>query len=131
MTKQVLVIDDDEAIRKSFILALEDTGYSIDTTESGGKGIKLFERNKYNLIFLDLKMPGLNGVETLRELRKLDDNVLIYIITAFYGDYFPELQKAIEDKIDFEVLRKPLNNEQIILFTKSMLNKSAKYQDKD
>jgi len=122
MGKRILVIDDEEAIRKAFVLALEDTAYQVDTAESGEKGIEMAKEANYDLIFLDLKMPGMNGVETLRELRKMDKDVPIYIITAFYEEFFEELKGVEKDGIDFEVLRKPFRSEQIVLTAKSMLN---------
>jgi DNA-binding response OmpR family regulator len=118
---RILVIDDEEAIRKSFVLALEGTEYQMDTAESGKKGIEMEKGGKYDLIFLDLKMPGLNGVETLRELRKIDEGVPIYIITAFYEEFFEELKGAEKDGIEFEVLRKPFSGDQILLTAKSIL----------
>ena len=121
MGKRILVIDDEEAIRKAFVLALEDTAYQVDTAESGGKGIEMEKEANYDLIFLDLKMPGMNGVETLGELRKMDKDVPIYIITAFYEEYFVELKGVEKDGIDFEVLQKPFNSDQIILTTDSIL----------
>jgi DNA-binding response OmpR family regulator len=121
MSKRILVIDDEEAIRKSFVLALEDTEYQLDTAESGEEGIEMEKEGKYDLIFLDLKMPGLNGVETLRELRKIDESVIVYIITAFYEEFFEELKGIEKDGIEFEVLRKPFTGEQIILTAKSVL----------
>ena len=121
MGKRILVIDDEEAIRKAFILALEDTAYQVDTAESGEKGIEMEKEANYDLIFLDLKMPGMNGVETLRELRKMDKDVPIYIITAFYEEFFEELKGVEKDGIDFEVLQKPFNSDQIILTTDSIL----------
>lgn len=119
--KQILVIDDDEAIRKSFALALEDTGYRVDTAESGEKGVEMERKTRYKLIFLDLKMPGMNGVETLREIRNIDDNVPVYVITAYHKEFFDQLLNAAEDGINFEVLEKPIGGEQITSVAKSIL----------
>ncbi len=121
MNKRILVIDDEEAIRKSFSLSLMDSGYEVETVELGEKGIEKAGKERYDLIYLDLKMPGLNGVETLRELRKIDRDVRIYIVTAFYGEFFAELKKATEDGIDFEVLTKVLGSDQIAGITKGVL----------
>ncbi|MFC1895737.1 response regulator [Thermodesulfobacteriota bacterium] len=121
MSKRILVIDDEEAIRKSFLLALEDTGYQVDTAESGERGLELQKNTGYDLIFLDLKMPGLNGVETLRELRKMDGSVPVYIVTAFHGEFLDQLKSVEEDGIGFEVLRKPIGADEIVLLAKSIL----------
>lgn len=119
--KRILVIDDEEAIRKSFILALEDTGYLVDTAASGEEGVRMEGEENYDLIFLDLKMPGLNGVETLRGLRKIDADVPVYIITAFYEEFFEELKDVERDGVEFELLRKPFSSEQILLTVESVL----------
>jgi DNA-binding response OmpR family regulator len=55
MSKRILVVDDEEATRKWFMLALEETNYQVDTAESGTKGIELQKKYCYNLIFLVLK----------------------------------------------------------------------------
>ena len=122
MTKRILVIDDEPGIRKSFMTALEDTGYMVETAESGEVGIEKLEGRKYDLIFLDLNMPGLNGVETLRELRERDKDVPIYIATAFHAAFADQLKKAAEDKVDFELLKKPLSSNQIVSITKGILD---------
>ena len=127
MNKRILVIDDDESIRKSFILALEDTDYQVDIAESGEKGIEMEHKDKYDLIFLDLKMPGLNGVETLRELRKMDMDVPVYIVTAFHKEFFEGLKSAGEDGIDFEVVKKPIGGDDIVLVAKSALEGATAY----
>lgn len=131
MSKRILVIDDDKAIRKSFILALEDTKYQVDTAESGEKGIEMEQNNKHDLIFLDLKMPGLNGVETLRELRKMDKDVPVYIVTAFFKEFLEGLKSAEEEGIDFEVLKKPIGGDEIVFVTKSILEGPRAYQIED
>ena len=109
MSINILVIDDEEAIRKSFILALEGTGYNVETAESGEQGIEKARETKFHLIFLDLRMPGLDGVETLRELWKMGQTVPIYIVTAFYDEFLEELQSAANDGISFQLLRKPVS----------------------
>ena len=121
MSKRILVIDDDEAIRKSFTLTLEDAGYEVYAAESGEKGIGMEQNTKYDLVFLDLKMPGINGVETLQKLRKIDKDVPIYIITAFHQEFFDRLESAQQEGLDFQVLRKPFGPEELVLLTKSIL----------
>ena len=121
MNKQILVIDDDAAIRKSFHLALEDTAFKVDSAESGEKGIEMERQVSYDLIFLDLKMPGLNGVETLRKIRENNQEVPVYIITAFHDEYFADLKKIQADRIHFELLAKPLDSGQIVAITQAVL----------
>ncbi len=121
MTKRILVIDDDEAIRKSFVLALEDTPYQVDTAASGEKGIEMEQNASYDLIFLDMKMPGLNGAQTLLRLRKIDKDVPVYIVTAFYKEFFEELKSAQEDGINFEIVKKPIGLDEIVLVAKGVL----------
>lgn len=127
MNRKILVIDDEDAIRKSFILTFEGSKYDIDTVESGEKGVKQMSKKKYDLIFLDLKMPGMDGVDTLRRLRKIDTDVSIYIITAFHQEFFKKLKKAENDGIDFEVLRKPVDSRQLVQIVEGVLEKPKAY----
>ncbi|MBW1784360.1 MAG: response regulator [Deltaproteobacteria bacterium] len=109
MSKRILVIDDEEAVRKSFVLALEETGYQVDTAASGEEGIRLWKKNPYDLVFLDLKMPGMNGVETLRALRSMDSTVQI----------------AERENVEFDIMRKPIGGDGIRLVAKSILERSG------
>ena len=121
MTKRILVIDDEEAIRMSFTYSLEDTGYGVDTAATGREGIEMAGITRYDLVFLDLKMPGMNGVETLRELRKKHKNVPIYIITAFHLEFLDQLKKAQKEGIEFELLKKPIGSSDIVHVVRSIL----------
>lgn len=123
MSKKILVIDDEEVIRKSFKLALEGLGYDVMALESGQKGIDEIKKTPYNLIFLDLKMPGMDGVATLRGLRQVDMNVPIYIVTAFHKDFLEGLQKAAKDGMNFELLEKPIPGSLIAVMTRSILER--------
>lgn len=113
MGKHILVIDDEPAVRNSFVLALEDTKFSVTTASSGEEGLKKFDEKGYHLVFLDLKMPGMNGIETLREIRKKDKNVPVYIITAFAEEFFGGLKGLSHENIDFELMQKPIGMEAI------------------
>ena len=113
MNKRIVVIDDEEAVRKSFALALEKSKYEIETAENGEIGLDRFGQEKYDLVFLDLKMPGMSGVETLLKIREKDSAVPVYIVTAFHKEFLDELADARKKEIDFELLIKPLGLSQI------------------
>ncbi len=121
MTKRILVIDDDEGIRKLFKRALDDTPYQVDTAQSGAEGIKLQDVYRYELIFLDLNMPVMNGIETLSAIRATDKEIPIYIITAFHQDYLEAITDIFEKGLKFEIAHKPLSIEQIVSITTESL----------
>ena len=127
MNKKILVIDDDSAVRKAFMLALEETDYQVDTADSGEKGFEVFRKEKHNLVFLDLKMPGMNGVETLREIRGLDQEIPVYIVTAFHEEFFDQLKSAEKDGLEFELLKKPIGGDQLVAAVKSALEGPVSY----
>lgn len=125
MNKRILVIDDFADIRKMFCYALEDTPYEVDTAATGRKGVMLHKKNKYDLIFLDLNMPGMNGVEVLRKIRKFDKEVPICIVTAFYQEFIEGLTDANNEGLEFDVTNKPITIKQIATIANETLE-SAK-----
>ena len=121
MGNRILVIDDNESVRKSFVLALESTNYEVDTVETGEKGIAMAKGKKYDLIYLDLNMPGLDGVETMRKLKETMDDIPFYIVTAFHEEYADRLKEAEEEGMIFQLLRKPIGIEQILRYTRIVM----------
>ena len=119
MPKKILVIDDESSIRKSFVLALEDV-CEVETAESGEEGVKK-ARQKFDIIFCDLKMPGLSGVETVRLIRKKDKKTPIFIVTAFSKAYTDDLKQLQNDKIEFQIMSKPMPSEQIVAVVEGVL----------
>ncbi|MBA7679517.1 Transcriptional regulatory protein ZraR [subsurface metagenome] len=121
MNKHILVIDDDIGIRESLFLVLNDAGYQVDTVESGEQGIEKIKRNNYDLIFLDIKMAGMDGIQTLREIRKMGKKIPVYIITAFQKEYFRQLEGAMQDGVDFEVIEKPFDRKRLLSLVEDIL----------
>ena len=85
MTHRILVIDDETGIRDAFELALAgDPQLAVETAASGAEGIAKAAAARPDLVFLDLNMPEMNGVETMRRLLGADPTLRIYIVTAFH-----------------------------------------------
>ncbi len=127
MSKRILLIDDDEAVRKSFALTLDDAGWQVDTVESGEAGVDKASNTEYDLIFLDLKMPGINGVETLIRLRDGGHKMPIYIITAFHEEFMDQLRVAANEGYEFEVMQKPIESQDLVRITKAILEGVGAY----
>ena len=124
MTKQILIIDDDESVRDAFTLALEDGPYKVTTATCGEEGVEMAASVLPTMIFLDLKMPGIDGVETLRQIRKKGLDMPVYIVTAFMPEFLKELAVAAQEGLQFGLGQKPLSGEQIRLIVKGNIENS-------
>ena len=113
MPQKILVIDDDAAVRGSFQLVLSEMGCAVRLAENGLQGIELVQADRPDLIFLDLKMPGIDGVETMRRLLAIDGTLNIYIVTAFSQEYLTDLKRAQAEGMAFQLANKPLSSNQI------------------
>ncbi len=111
--QKILVIDDDAAVRGAFELVLSEMGCAVRVAEDGLAGIEMARSERPDLIFLDLKMPGIDGVETLRRLLALDTTLSIYIVTAFSQEYLSDLNAAQAQGLKFQLASKPLSSSQI------------------
>ena len=78
----ILLIDYEEANLENVSKLLEESGFEVDIAESSDKGIKLFREKNYDLILVDLGMDGMNGIEVLKEAKKLNSESLVIIITG-------------------------------------------------
>ncbi len=113
MAKRILVIDDEAPVREGFSLALEAAGYQVELAADGLTGIEMAKRQRPDLVFLDLKMPDIDGVETLKRLNAIDATINVHIVTAFANDYLTQLAEARTQGCNFEIASKPLNSDQI------------------
>jgi len=93
----VLIIDDEPDFLEMTKMALEMEGHKIITATSGKEAIDLIKKNKPDMVFLDIKMPDMDGIETLRRIREFDNKTPVIMVTA-YGT-IKNWQESIELKI--------------------------------
>lgn len=80
---KVIIIDDEKGLREGTKRLLESEGYEVDTAANGTDGIKLGTENDYDIAIIDLKMPDIDGIDVLKEIRKHRPNTICYIATAY------------------------------------------------
>lgn len=104
--KRILVIDDEEIIRQLFKETLEDSNYHVITAKDSTKALELVKSWNFDLIFLDLKMPGMNGAETFRQIRQINNSMPVVIITGYP---ISELMEQALEQGPFGIMKKPFS----------------------
>jgi len=112
MKPRILVIDDEAAIRDSLKMILEYEDYDFLGASSGPEGVALVKRESPDLVVLDIKMPGMNGLETLAELRKVDEAVPVAMISG-HGTITDAMQATRLGAFDF--IEKPFTSERVLV----------------
>lgn len=120
-TIEILWVDDEINLLKPHILFLEKKNYKVTPCTNGADAIDLVKENNYDIIFLDENMPGLSGLETLTEIKNIQNNIPIVMITKSEEEYL--MEEAIGSKIA-DYLIKPVNPNQILLSLKKNLDHS-------
>ena len=84
MSQRVLIIDDEDHVRQMMRLALETSGYEVGEAPDGSEGLKIYgDGSGWNAVVLDQRMPGMDGLETLRRLRAANPSTRIIMATAY------------------------------------------------
>jgi two-component system nitrogen regulation response regulator NtrX len=120
MARKVLVIDDEQGIRNALEQLLDYEGIEVRTADSGLSGIKQYSDFSPNLVFLDVKMAGLDGLTTLEEILKLDPAAQVIMISG-HGTIQTALDATRIGAYDF--LEKPLDTDRILLTLKRAFEK--------
>lgn len=87
---QVLVVDDEKIMQDSLSRILTKEGYEVKTASSGEEAIEKFDCESFDIVLLDIKMPGIGGIETLRRLKEMDPAITILIVTGY-----PSIDSAV------------------------------------
>ncbi len=114
----VLIVDDEEVLQDILTLLIRKEGHHPLSAMSGEEGLAVLEREEVDLVLLDLMLPGMHGLEVLREMRRRQPDVVVVVITAF---------SSIESAIDamregaFHYIPKPFKNEEVLLTVRKAL----------
>ena len=92
--RRVLVVDDDPAVRKSFDRVLTGKGYAVITAENGEEALRKLNEEKYDLVYSDIRMPGMSGLEVAEKVRARRPWTPVVIITGYGTDIAEERAKA-------------------------------------
>ena len=117
---KILIIDDERSIRNSLKEILADEGYDVDVAENGAQGCEMVDKEKYSVIFCDIKMPEMDGMEVLDRLAAMGIDAAVVMISG-HGD----IDTAVEciKKGAFDFIQKPLDLNRILITIKNATEK--------
>lgn len=108
MKETLLLVDDEEGIRNVLQISLMDAGYNVVTAASVDEALALFDKQRPDIILTDIKMPGRTGIDLLKIVKEMDNDVEVIMLTG-HGDLELAIQSLKLDATDF--LTKPINDE--------------------
>lgn len=117
---KILIIDDERSIRNSLKEILADEGYDVEVAENGMQGCEMADKEKYSVIFCDIKMPGMDGMEVLDKFTEMGIDAAVVMISG-HGD----IDTAVEciKKGAFDFIQKPLDLNRILITIKNATEK--------
>src|SRR5712675_131575 len=116
---RILIIDDESAIRDSLKMTLEYEGYEVIGAATGQEGIALVERETPDLVLLDVKMPGMDGLEVLDRLRALNDALPVVVVSG-HGTISTAVEATKKGAFDF--IEKPFASERVLVSLRNALD---------
>jgi len=119
---KILVIDDEQSIRESISMILEYENYLVELAANGVQGLNLFNEQNFDAVLLDVKMPGLDGIEVLQLLKERNKNIPIIMISG-HGT----IETAIEctKKGAYDFLEKPLDRDKLLISLRNAIEHST------
>jgi two-component system NtrC family response regulator len=102
--RRVLVVEDDERVRGALCDYLEELGYVPEPAANGSEALARFEKEAFRLVVADYKMPGVNGLEVVREMRTLDPSLPVLMVSGYATEFSWEARN-----LGIPVVRKPVD----------------------
>src|SRR5213082_2605509 len=124
---RILVIDDEAPIRDSLKMTLEYEGYEFLAAATGQEGLALVEREAPDLVLLDVKMPGMDGIEVLERLRNMNESLPIVVVSG-HGTISTAVEATKKGAFDF--IEKPFASERVLVSLRNALDSRQLREDK-
>ncbi len=118
MSRRILVVDDEQGVRAALGQLLEYEGYEVKTATNGVEALAAYEKHRPQLVFLDVKMAGMDGIEALRKIKQLDAAATVVMISGH-----ATIQTAVEATQlgAYDILEKPLDTDRILVLLRNAL----------
>jgi CheY-like chemotaxis protein len=126
---RILVIDDDQAVRLTIQLVLERAGHEVTLADGGRQGVQLFGDDDFDLLIVDIFMPGMDGLETMRDIHRLRPAVPVVVISGYAFrtpvETVPDFLKMAEKLGAVRTLRKPFRPAELLSIVGDALDRSG------
>ena len=121
----ILIIDDEPGVVETLADIFKEKGYAVDTASSGEEGIDKCSKGMYDILFIDMRMPKLNGRETHAKIKRTNPGLTTIIITAYRQEMKDEINKALKSDAH-SCLYKPFAPEKAVNLVEKIMRKKAK-----
>ena len=125
---RLLIVDDEPRIRSSLGGLLRDEGYVVDSCESGERGLELLQKEGFDVVLLDVVLPGMDGLEALERIRKITDRTKVLMMSG-QADISMAVRATKLGALDF--FEKPLNPDRVLLALKNIVDRMVLEQRVD
>ncbi|UCH97020.1 MAG: response regulator [Candidatus Aminicenantes bacterium] len=122
----ILVVDDDKSLCEGVAMVLKNEGYIVDTVFKGDEALEKLEENKYAVVIVDLMMPGMDGIDLLKEIKKKKPNTTVIMITGY-----PSIKTAVKSiKLSaFDYIPKPFTPNELRSLVARALEERRNYEE--
>jgi DNA-binding NtrC family response regulator len=121
---KILVVDDEEGIRKTFQNILTRKGYTVFSAASGEEAIELAKENTFDIMFVDMKLPGIDGLDTYLSIKLFQPEVIAIIVTGYAADMTNRIERLLLSSA-YSCLHKPLDMDQVFGLLDEVMTKSC------
>ena len=124
--QNILIVDDEKIVRESLLHWFEEEGYRVDTAEDGESALMKYEKGRHDLLLLDMKMPGISGIDLLTKIKTIDKEALAILITAFAS--VPTAITALKQGA-YDYVTKPVDPDELAHLVKKALEQKSLKQE--